>query len=206
MLATTKDLSTQSATLTPSPRSDSDDKVLIHACLLGDEQAWEVLLTRYSRLIYTIPLRFGFGDLVAEEIFQEVCIILLEKLDTLHDAAQFKPWLVTLTRRVCLQRLREQQKEADLETIERATLVEETPEQILLLGEEHQWVQQAFATLDARCQRLLSALFMDQSAPSYEMLAKVLEVSVGSVGPIRSRCLDKLRQALLQLDQYDSND
>lgn len=179
-----------------------DDTSLVVACLDGDEQAWEQLLNRYGRLIMTIPLRFGFEHPVAEEIFQEVCLVLLEKLNTLQDPTQFKPWLVTVTRRICLQRLREYKVQPVVETTEQVVLVDETPERLLLLLEQQEFVYRAFSTLDERCQHLLAALFVEQSIPSYETLAQELGLSVGSIGPTRSRCLEKLRQALVELGYH----
>jgi len=35
------------------------DSELIDACLKGTGQAWEALIVRYQRLIYSIPLRYG---------------------------------------------------------------------------------------------------------------------------------------------------
>lgn len=182
-----------------APNKQLNDASLIIACLNGDEQAWEQILSRYARLIMTIPLRFGFERVVAEEIFQEVCLVLLEKLTTLQDPAQFKPWLVTVTRRICLQRLREQKLQPVVESADPVVMGDETPERLLLFLEQQEFIYHAFSTLDERCQQLLTALFVEQSIPSYEVLAQVLGLSVGSIGPTRSRCLEKLRQALVDL-------
>lgn len=51
-----------------------DEHILVDACLRGEEVAWQAFLERYGRLIYTIARRFGFSQLVAEEIYQDVCL------------------------------------------------------------------------------------------------------------------------------------
>ncbi|MCB0891596.1 MAG: sigma-70 family RNA polymerase sigma factor, partial [Propionibacteriaceae bacterium] len=50
-------------------------------------------------------------------------------------------------------------------------------------------------TLDERCQRLLRIVAFDDR-PDYAGLAKDLNMPVGSIGPTRRRCLDKLRSSL----------
>lgn len=50
----------------------------------------------------------------------------------------------------------------------------------------------AFAQLPERCQRLLSVLMVDEP-PSYEELSAALGMPIGSIGPTRGRCLEKLR-------------
>jgi len=178
-----------------------DDEALIEACLIGDEAAWEQLLARYSNLIYSIPLRFRFGEAVAEEIFQEVCLIVLEKLDTLRDREYFKTWLVTIVRRACLQRIRSQGTQPEALLTEEAGPHAKTPEDTLLLMEQLDLVHCALATMDDRCQQLLWALFFEESAPSYQTLAQMLDLPVGSIGPTRARCLEKFRQAFMDLDR-----
>jgi hypothetical protein len=86
-----------------APRDDD----LVDACLRGDETVWASLIRRYRRLIYTISLRFGMPLSAAEEIFQEVSLILLQKLHTLRDETRLSAWIVTVTRRACMQRWRQ---------------------------------------------------------------------------------------------------
>jgi hypothetical protein len=57
------------------------DPELIGACLKGGAngaQAWEVLIVRYQRLIYSIPRHYGFSESEAADIAQAVCLLLLE--------------------------------------------------------------------------------------------------------------------------------
>ncbi len=186
-----------------APHLDSDAK-LIDACLRGDEDAWGTLIERYSRLIYTVPLRFGFPKAVADEVFQETCLILLENLGSLRDRERLSAWLVTVSRRVCIQRWRRSQILETVDLLEIDGLVSDISEERLEQLEEQHRVQQAIETLPMRCQRLIKALFFESPQPSYETIANTLGVPVGSVGPTRARCLERLRQALEQLEVRES--
>src|SRR5688572_32311732 len=75
------------------------DEQLVQACQRGDEDAWEQLIARYRRLVYTIPRRAGLDDDLAAEVFQRVFITLLESIDRIEQPARISTWLVTTTRR-----------------------------------------------------------------------------------------------------------
>lgn len=189
--------------------SQLTDSQLVMACLSGDERAWETLLDRYGRLIYTIPIRFGFTRTVADEIFQEVCLILLEKLKTLQDHDRLHPWLVTITRRTCIQRIRQKDNLALLDSIDETadtTNPDALVEDAFLRVEEQTLLLDALANLDDRCQVLLRALFLSEPPPSYEDISCDLNIPLGSIGPTRSRCLEKLRNEIAKLeDVIDSH-
>lgn len=176
-----------------------EDALLVTACLEGNEQAWEALLERYGRLLYTITLRFGFPPLVADEIYQEICLTLLQKLDTLQDRQRLRAWLVTVTRRVCLQYLRQKDQTLSIDTPEAEQLSSETLDQQLLQVEQQDLVRLALTRLEERCRYLLEMLFFEPTQLSYEDLAAKLNMAVGSIGPSRARCLEKLRAEILRL-------
>src|SRR5438874_170812 len=71
------------------------DRSLIRACLAGDRQAWETLIRRYERLLYSIPLRCGLSEDDAADVFQTVCVRLLENLEKLRDEGHLTGWLIT---------------------------------------------------------------------------------------------------------------
>ena len=45
------------------------DPELVSLCLKGDALAWEALISRYRRLIYSVPVRFGFTPADAADVF-----------------------------------------------------------------------------------------------------------------------------------------
>src|SRR5678816_1216368 len=75
------------------------DKELIIACRNGDETSWEALVDRYQRLIYTIPRRAGLNQDQASDVFQDVFVTLLEKIDDINEPDRLHAWLVTAARR-----------------------------------------------------------------------------------------------------------
>src|ERR1700760_507376 len=78
-----------------------EDHELIADCLQGDHQAWAELITRYRRLIYSIPIKARLSPDDAADIFQSVCLKLYEKLATLREYDKIRSWLITMTTREC---------------------------------------------------------------------------------------------------------
>lgn len=181
-----------------------NDAQLVEACLMGNEQAWQHLLQKYSRLIYTIPFRFGFSQTVADEIFQETCLTLLEQMVTLRDASRLKAWLVTVTRRICIARWHYRQNLVSIDAAEDIEAEADDLEEKILLTEEQYLVQQAMFQLNERCRTLLAALFFEMPPRTYEEISRDFDIALGSIGPTRKRCLESLRIQIAELADSSS--
>jgi RNA polymerase sigma factor (sigma-70 family) len=175
------------------------DTELIDACLKGTSQAWEVLLVRYQRLIYSIPLRYGLPEHDANDIFQNVSLLLLKNLARLRDRERLGAWLVITTRRECWRMFHhDQQITLNPETLD---LNEQVPdsghsEDDFLALERQTVVRTAVELLDGSCNQLLTQLFYADPRPSYTDIAHALALPEGSIGPTRARCLEKLMRIL----------
>src|ERR1043166_755609 len=51
-----------------------EDEWLVQGCLQGDPKAWEALIDKYKRLIFSIPIKYGASSADAADVFQSVCI------------------------------------------------------------------------------------------------------------------------------------
>jgi RNA polymerase sigma factor (sigma-70 family) len=180
------------------PLTDED---LLAACLRGEQAAWNALVDRYAALIYSIPLRHGLSEHDAADVFQSVCVTLLEKLGSIRDPRGLPAWIITTTNRQSWALLRHNTREVtrpdepvpDSEPIDPDPLPED---EILALERQH-LIRTALTQLSPNCRRLIEALFTDTSErSSYQALADELQVPLNSLGPTRARCLRKLRQLL----------
>src|SRR5690242_7682808 len=97
----------------PQDLLSRDDRELVQSCLKGDAEAWETLILRYQRLIYSIPIRAGFSPVDAADVFQSVCVKLLEKLSSLRKQEKISSWLITITTRECWRLVEKRKREPD---------------------------------------------------------------------------------------------
>jgi RNA polymerase sigma factor (sigma-70 family) len=182
---------------------EPSNEELVQACRRGDAAAWEALVARYQRLVYSIPRRAGLDEDRSAEVFQQVFVKLIEHLDRIEQPARLGAWLTTTAQREMwllnqrggtIQPLTNGDNSED----ETSQLPDSAPlpDEVLLRLEEQHTVRLAVAALDERCRRLLTLLFYRPDPPSYTEVAATLEMSEGSIGPTRSRCLQKLRRLL----------
>jgi RNA polymerase sigma factor (sigma-70 family) len=163
----------------------------------GEEQAWDALVERYAPLIWSICRRHRLGGADADDVGQRVWLHLVDQLDKVRDPAALPGWLATTTRRECARVQRAARgapaagQPLDAETI--ADQHAQTVEQQLLAAERHAALREAFARLPPCCQRLITLLIQDPPLP-YATISARLNIPVGSIGPNRSRCLDRLRR------------
>ncbi len=174
--------------------SDAD---LVQACLDGDTAAWDDVVRRFGRLVYSIPRQYGFSDADADDVFQAVLTILFRKLDTIRDRDRLSAWLIRTTHRECYrigkQSGRYGELDRDIEDVNEPT--DEDAE----LWERRHLVRKGLHRLGGRCEQLLTALFVTPGQPNYETIARQLGMKVGSIGPTRARCFEKLEKILVEL-------
>lgn len=186
---------------------DPSNEELIQACRQGDQTAWETLVRRYERLVFSIPRKAGLDQERSAEVFQQVFATLVEHLDRIEQPDRIAAWLVTTTRRETWRLAqREPQTHSLDDDHERVAQYlssnDPLPDKVLQQLEEQNQIHLALAALDGRCRRLLNLLFFRPDPPSYAEIADEMDISEGSIGPTRIRCLKKLRSLLGKSDQF----
>src|ERR671922_1957920 len=88
------------------------DHDLIQACRAGHAHAWERLLDKYERLVFSIALHYGLTAEDAADVTQITFTILLQNLNTLPDEIRLAPWLATVARRHTWRLLARNRREA----------------------------------------------------------------------------------------------
>jgi RNA polymerase sigma factor (sigma-70 family) len=162
----------------------------------GDRQAWDALVERYAPLIWMICHRYRLGAADAEDVAQSVWLRLVDQLGNVRDPAALPGWLATTTRRECGRILRSARDPHDARQLpDGENIADEcavVAEDELLAAERHAALREAFADLSPGGQRLMTLLIQDPPLAYTEISAR-LGIPVGSIGPTRRRCLDKLR-------------
>jgi RNA polymerase sigma factor (sigma-70 family) len=178
-------------------RDELQVRDLVTQATNGQKQAWDAIVERYSPLIWSICRRHQLGGTDAEDVGQAVWLHLVSQLGNLRDPAALPGWLATTTRRECGRVLRARCKLPGswyvLDAEKTPAGHSATPEHELLLAERSAALREAFARLPPDHQRLLALLIADPPIPYAEISAR-LGIPVGSIGPYRGRCLDKLRR------------
>jgi len=163
----------------------------------GDQAAWNAIVDRYTKLLWSVARAHRLGTADATDVVQTTWMRLVEHFGRIEDPERLPGWLATTARRECLQTLRRAGRElvGDVDDII-FDVIEERPAPVdarLLTEERDVALWTCFERLSARCQVLLRAL-MATPPPDYATVSAALDMPVGSIGPTRGRCLNQLRK------------
>jgi RNA polymerase sigma factor (sigma-70 family) len=179
-------------------RDDPAVIALVAGARDGNKGAWHELIDRYAPLVWSICHRYQLNRHDIDDVGQSVWLLLVEHLGNLREPAALPGWLATTTRRECIRVLRAARRydnfglRADSQTSPDPTAI--TVEQEVIAAELNAALRVAFAELPPRCRRLLSMLICDPPH-SYAQISATLEIPIGSIGPQRARCLERLRRS-----------
>jgi RNA polymerase sigma factor (sigma-70 family) len=126
---------------------------------------------------------------------QTAFLQLVDRAETIHEPAAVLGWLVVVVKREVWRLSRGSRREIGVEEVPEAPAQSLDPEAESILSERQRALWNHISSLSPRCQELLRVIaFADR--PDYSAIATALGMPVGSIGPTRGRCLQKLRVAL----------
>lgn len=169
---------------------------LVAAAAAGDQEAWNALVSRYAGLVWSVARSFRLDDADAGDVSQTCWLRLVEHLGRLRDPERVGAWLATTARNEALRILRRSGRQVpvgDSHELDLEDRDSSPPDRGLLTAERDAVLWQAFEALPERCRMLLRVLLADPP-PSYDEVSAALDMPIGSIGPTRGRCLQRLRQ------------
>jgi len=190
----------------PTLLNPDEDARLVERCLGGDPKAWDALVRRHERLVYSVARSYRLPPTEAGDVFQEVFAALVRGLPRIRDARALVRWLSSTTDRIAraaaLRRRRELalgigDDPAELDQMAAGGAPIEAHLEEL---EARALVRLALEELPPQCRRLLTAMYYEDPAPAYADLARRLGTPIGSLGPTRARCLERMRAVLARLE------
>jgi RNA polymerase sigma factor (sigma-70 family) len=174
---------------------------LVRTAAVGDDAAWDALVENYAGLVWAVARDHGLDPDAAADVSQTTWLRLAEHLTRLEDPARVGLWLATTARNESLRALRGRRRLVPVDPID----VQEAPADVadpdhrLIAEETDGSVRQAFEHLSPPCKVLLRTL-LAEPAPSYAEVSIALGLPVGSIGPNRLRCLERLRRRLRAIE------
>ena len=192
-----------------------NDADLLRGCIAGEKTAWGVLVRRHVGLMHAMAARVlgttgEAGPLPeAEDAVQAVFLKLWEdgrrRLRSFQGRSRLSTWLVAVTRREALDRLRRDHRRQE-RTVEAGRRAIDRLREDLRNGapslqearaaarEQASGFGAAVAHLPARDRLLVRLVYEDGC--SYREAAAVLQANENSIGPWLRRAQDRLRTAL----------
>jgi RNA polymerase sigma factor (sigma-70 family) len=181
---------------------------LVAAAVDGDQTAWIALVARLERVVWKAVNMMTYDHEVRDDAFAGTWLRLAERLDTIREPEKLPGWLTTTACNEVRQILRQRGRSDVSLSQSRSpagsagdlleTLADDAGEHAdaLLLDEQRREVRAAFARLDDNCREIITVLVLADPPVPYDRASEQLERPIGSLGPSRRRCLDKMRGLL----------
>ena len=158
--------------------------------------AWNTLIERYQALVYAVVTRTGLSTADAADCFQQTWVLLYQNRKKIQDPTRLSAWLVTTAKREALRTIRRAYRTSSDEPSPDTPGSDPLPDQALEQLELQSELERALKQIDSRCRALLQAIFFAPESRSYADIAADLGLAANSLGPIRQRCLKRLRRLL----------
>lgn len=189
------------------------DELLIRRAQSGDEGAFEQLLLAHQKGVYNLCLRMAGNPNDALDLSQEAFIRAWRALGQYQFDAAFSTWLFRLTSNVCIDFLRRQKRQQhmsltvtdDDEPGEEFTVPDPAPgpEEQAVHNERRQAVARAMAALPEDYRAVMQLRAVEEL--SYEQIAEILDIKVGTVKSRLARARTQLRKILKDGNFFDSD-
>jgi RNA polymerase sigma factor (sigma-70 family) len=178
---------------------DDDIVELYKAAVDGDESAWRALDERFTPFVWSVARAHRLSRADSEDVVQYVWFTLAQNLAGIREPACLGSWLFRVARNECLRALRQPLRQIPTDDIIEPDCPDERAyaDAFVLLEERNAELWRAVDRLPSPCRQLLRMLFGPGAPPTYEEVSSQLNMPIGSVGPRRQRCLERLQRFLL---------
>ena len=170
----------------------------------GDAVALDELVRVMTPVLWHVVRAYRLSEEVAEDVVQTTWLSLVKARASIHDSAAVGGWLTTTARREAWRVAKATGRGIPVEDDELARrLPDEASAESQVVrrdGDHRLW--NAVEQLSERCQALLRIVAFEHR-PDYTRIAADLDMPVGSIGPTRGRCLQKLRSLIENGDDKD---
>jgi RNA polymerase sigma factor (sigma-70 family) len=184
---------------------------LVEAALAGHAAAWSALVERLERVVWKAVNMMTTDHEVRNDAFAATWLRLAERLDTIREPHKLPGWLATTATNEVRQIIRQQARSpiglADvhpgvqggglgdlLDTVSGDD--DGDHERELVARDDARDVRAAFVRLDDGCRQVITVLVLTDPPLAYDQASELLGRPIGSLGPTRKRCLEKMRKLL----------
>jgi RNA polymerase sigma factor (sigma-70 family) len=163
----------------------------------GEHSALDDLVRALSPVLWHVVRSYGLERDQAEDVVQTAWLTLVRRHESIADPQAVAAWLTTTARREAWRVAKAGNKAVALgeEVIEARVPHQKDAESQVIVADEQDRLWGYVSQLSERCQRLLRIVAFEDR-PDYAGIARDMGMPIGSIGPTRGRCLDKLKTLL----------
>jgi RNA polymerase sigma factor (sigma-70 family) len=172
-----------------------DPAPLLERAAKGDESAWNELVEHFAGLVWSIARSYRLGAAATDDVVQTVWLRLAEHCERIRQPERLAAWLATTTRNESLRVARQASRFGAEPSYEISDPTTPSTDERVSDADDLTRVMAGFAQLSVDDQQLLRLLCAVPPL-DYETIAEILGRPIGSIGPTRARCLERLRKLI----------
>jgi RNA polymerase sigma factor (sigma-70 family) len=171
----------------------------------GDAVALDELVRVMTPVLWHVVRAYRLSTEVAEDVVQTTWLSLVKSRASIQEPAAVGGWLTTTARREAWKVAKATGRAVPVEDDELARRLpdEGSAEAEVVRRDADGRLWAAVERLSERCQALVRIVAFDHR-PDYTKIAADLGMPVGSIGPTRGRCLQKLRALVIENGEPDA--
>ena len=182
-----------SVSFVDSPPS-TDFGLLREQAMAGSERAWHTLVDTLKGVAWKVLNSYDISAEDRNDAFASTFFRLFERLDSIREPAKLPGWVATTARNEANAAYRRRAKVSPMADVPMRGIQTPDPGERMEDDELHSAMHQAFARLSPDHQALMRLVTADPPIP-YEDISRLLGIPIGSIGPTRQRCLQRLRSS-----------
>ena len=186
---------------------------LVQRALADDADAWATLVERLERAVWKAVNMMTTDSDIREDAFSATWLRLAERLDTIREPHKLPGWVTTTATNEVRSLIRQRNRHgtpiassaalADTGGVFDLIAGDTDPSGAIIAAERQRAVRDAFGRLDEPCREVLTVLVIADPPVPYDLAGVQLGRPIGSLGPTRRRCLEKLRELLTGRGDHD---
>lgn len=169
----------------------------------GEAGALDAIVRELNPLLWHVARAQGVDRYDAADVVQSTWLELVRRLDDIVTPEALTAWLVTAAKREAWRVNARRRRLAAEVGVDFEVTPDPDPADHALASERAEALRRNFGRLSAKCQELLRIVAV-VDRPDYTIVSDALGMPVGSIGPTRGRCLEKLRRLLLRDPQWSA--
>lgn len=187
------------------------EKILVSRCQKGDLEAYDLLMQKYEKKVYTLCYRMTGNKEDAADLAQESFLKAFRALPSFQGQSSFSTWLFRIVTNTCLDERRKRKRKPQILSLDNPLSTADGEIQIEFAAGGPDPLQAALEhELQAEIQELLHLLppkqraiiiMRDLQGFSYEEMAETLQVNLGTIKSRLSRARSRLRDLYLQREE-----
>lgn len=176
----------------------TQDRDLVKGFIGGNDQCFEVLLSRYKSKVFTTIYLIVKDRNVAEDLFQEVMIkvVRMIRAGKYNEEGKFLPWVVRIARNLAIDHFRKiqrtpvQRESEEFDIFNMVTRVSDSAEDTIIKDENSRYIKKLIQQLPDKQREVL--IMRAYGELSFKEIAELTDVSINTA-------LGRMRYALLNL-------